>query len=112
LNTIKRGDYSEAYVKRLLERRGYSYILRSLGSLTPIDMIASNGLEVLAVQVKQKNYLPRESKQALIEWASHFNARPCLAYKSRGRWVLSPFTPGWFPVFPDRNELLPRDEVG
>lgn len=105
MNSVEKGDYSEYYVKRLLEKRGYTHILRSLGSLTPIDLIASNGLQILAVQVKQRNYLPPDSKQSLIEWAGKFNAKPCLAHKSRGRWVITPYSPGWLSVFPDSDEL-------
>jgi Holliday junction resolvase len=81
---------AEYHVKRILERLGYVHIIRSFASLSPIDLIASNGSEVIAVQVKQGGYLSMEGRLALVDWASKFNAKPFLARKRRGRWVIVP----------------------
>ena len=86
--TVAKGRLAECYVKRLLERRGYSYIIRSHASLTPIDILASNGNEIVAVQVKQGGYISREERDGLIEWAGKFKASAHVARKERGRWVV------------------------
>jgi len=85
--TVAKGRLAEYCVKRLLERQGYSYIIRSHGSRTPIDLIASDGNSVIAVQVKQGGYISRGERNGLIEWASKFKATPCVALKQRGRWI-------------------------
>jgi len=87
--TVAKGRLAEYYVKRLLERQGYPYIIRSHASLTPIDILASNGNEIVAVQVKQGGYISQEEKKRLIEWAGLFRASPRVARKERGRWVVS-----------------------
>ena len=84
-----KGRMAESYVKRLLERQGYCYVIRSHASLTPIDILASNGTEIVAVQVKQGGYVSQEARQKLVEWAVRFRAKPCVALKQRGRWVTS-----------------------
>ena len=86
--TVAKGRLAEYYVKRLLEKRGYSYIIRSHASLTPIDILASNGNEILAVQVKQGGYISQEERNGLVEWAGKFKADPFFARKAKGRWVL------------------------
>ena len=88
-SSVAKGRLAEYYVKRLLERHGYSYIIRSHASLTPIDILASDGNEIVAVQVKQGGYLSQEEKNGLIEWAGKFKASPCFARKKRGRWAVS-----------------------
>jgi len=65
------------------------YIIRSAGSHTPIDIIASNGKNVFAVQVKQGGYISREEKLQLSQWARAFNAKPVIAIKEKGsKWIL------------------------
>jgi Holliday junction resolvase len=63
-------------------------VILSAASRTPIDMLASNGSEVLAVQVKQGGHFAAGDRRQLVEWASSFKARPCLACKRRGQWVI------------------------
>jgi len=84
-SSFEKGQASEYYVKILLETMGYSFIIRSSASHGPIDLLASNGQEIIAVQVKTRGYLSKGEKDRLIEWASHFKAEPMLAYKKRGR---------------------------
>jgi Holliday junction resolvase len=88
--TVAKGRMAEYHVKRILERLGYVHIIRSFASLSPIDLIASNGSEVIAVQVKQGGYLSTEGRLALVDWADKFHAKPFLARKRRGRWVIIP----------------------
>lgn len=67
---------------------GFSFIIRSTASHGPIDLIASNGWEVIAVQVKTRGYLSEDERRNLIEWANHFKAKPMLAFKKKGRWII------------------------
>ncbi|MDG6918573.1 MAG: hypothetical protein JRN62_03950 [Nitrososphaerota archaeon] len=92
MNSVEKGDQSESYVARMVKKMGYRHAIRSHGSLTPIDIIASNGKEIMAVQVKQRNYLPEDAGADLVDWAAKFNATPYLAYKSHGRWVIAPYS--------------------
>jgi Holliday junction resolvase len=82
-----RGRAAEYWIKWLLEELGY-FVIRSAGSHTPIDLLAAKDGARLAVQVKVKGYLTREEKERLIRWAKQFEAKPMLATKKRGRWVL------------------------
>jgi len=86
---MAKGRLAEYYVKRLLERQGYAYIIRSHASLTPVDILASNGNEIVAVQVKQGGYISRGERNRLMDWASKFKATPCIALKRRGHWIIS-----------------------
>lgn len=51
-------------------------------------MLASNGVTVLAVQVKQGGHFAESDRRQLAEWAGWFKAKPCLARKRRGQWVV------------------------
>ena len=86
--TVAKGRLAECYVKRLLEKQGYTYIIRSHASRTQIDLIASNGTQILAIQVKKGGYVSQVERNNLSEWALAFKAKPCLSVKHRGRWVL------------------------
>lgn len=84
LNTpYKRGLAAEKHVRGLLRARGYTKVILSAASRTPIDMLASNGTVILAVQVKQGGHFAERDRQKLVEWARCFKARPCLARKRR-----------------------------
>ena len=82
-----RGRSAEYWVKAMLEGQGY-LVIRSAASHTPIDLLAAKGGERLAVQVKVKSGFTREEKAELIKWAEQFGAKPILATKKRGRWIL------------------------
>lgn len=86
----KRGRSAEYKVKRRLEALGYRWIIRSAASHTPVDLLCSNGSEILAVQVKAglSPYISQREKRSLIKWAECFNAKPILARRRGGRWVL------------------------
>jgi Holliday junction resolvase len=85
----ERGRNAEYAVKRMLQEMGYRWVIRSAASHSPIDLLASNGVETLAVQCKVGGYISAEEKTSLVEWALKLNARPCLARKNRsGRWVV------------------------
>lgn len=88
-STVSKGRLAEYYVKRLLEQQGYTYIIRSYASLTPIDLLASDGKQVVAVQVKQGGYISRGERNNLVEWAGKFKAAPLVARKHSGRWELN-----------------------
>ncbi|MGQ9469834.1 MAG: restriction endonuclease, partial [Nitrososphaerales archaeon] len=59
-SSYEKGRSSEYYVKMVLERKGYRHIIRSAGSHGPIDLLASNGSEIIVIQVKQKVYLSKD----------------------------------------------------
>jgi len=87
-SSYERGRSSEYYVKMLLESMGYLFIIRSAASHTPIDLLASNGSEIIAVQVKTRGYLNENERRNLTKWASCLKAKPMLALKKKGRWVI------------------------
>ncbi len=85
----ERGRSAEYTVKRMLQEMGYRWVIRSAASHSPIDLLASNGIETLAVQCKVGGYISAEEKAALEEWTLKLNAHPCLAKKNkRGRWMV------------------------
>jgi len=81
-----RGRSGEYWVKGLLEDQGY-FVIRSAASHTPIDLLAARDGVRLAVQVKVKGGFTKGEKEELLRWAKHFEAKPILATKRRGRWV-------------------------
>ncbi|MEM3538519.1 MAG: hypothetical protein QXM29_01920 [Nitrososphaerales archaeon] len=91
-SSYERGRSSEYYVKQMLESMGYQWIIRSAASHSPIDLLASNGSFLLAIQVKARGYLDEDEKRSLIEWANYFKAKPMLAFKKKERWTLKLIT--------------------
>ena len=83
-----KGKRNEYYVERLLKRFGYRYIIKSQGSRGPGDILASNGEEILYVQVKEHKNLSDEERIRLTEWAYAFHAIPAIAFKRKRRWRL------------------------
>ena len=92
----KVGRDAEYQVAKILEKRGYEWVIRSAASHGPIDLLASNGAKVVAVQVKKSGYISPAEVSSLLEWSNRFNAEPYVARKRRGRWEL---------------ELAPRETV-
>jgi Holliday junction resolvase len=91
-STIMKGRHAEYAVMKKLESLGFTWIIRSFASYTPIDLLCSNGSERWAVQVKSSRngaYLSPLQALALREWAAKFDAKPVLARKKRGRWILT-----------------------
>jgi Holliday junction resolvase len=85
----ERGRNAEYAVKRMLQEMGYRWVIRSAASHSPVDLLASNGVETLAVQCKVGGYISLAEKDLLVEWALKLKARPCLARKNKsGRWVV------------------------
>ncbi|NWG08821.1 MAG: hypothetical protein HXX80_00660, partial [Nitrososphaerales archaeon] len=68
-SSYEKGRLSEYHIKQMLETMGYSFIIRSAASHGPIDLLASNVQEIIAVQVKTRGYLSKGGKDRLIEWA-------------------------------------------
>jgi len=84
------GRDAEYWVIRKLEAEGFKWIIRSAGSRGCIDLLASNGIEILAIQVKKRVYLNQREKRHFDEWSKVFKAQAILARKRNGRWVLEP----------------------
>lgn len=87
-NPYKIGRNAEYAIQRILKQKGFNYQIRSAGSHGPIDILASNGLEILAIQVKKKGYLSKQELNRIKDYAKAFNAKPLLAKKHKGRWIL------------------------
>ena len=86
--SYERGRNAEYTVKRMLQDKGY-FVLRSAGSHTPIDLLAGNGKDRLAVQVKYGGSLSAEAKKELLKLAKTFDATPILTRRKKGRWILT-----------------------
>jgi len=83
-----KGRDAEHRIIQKLAVEGFRFIIRSAASRGPIDVLASNGKEILAIQVKKNGYLNVEEKTRLVQWANVFNAKPMIAKKQKGRWRL------------------------
>jgi Holliday junction resolvase len=86
-----KGKNAEAAIRKKLHSAGFTYSIRSFASKGPIDILASNGTETIAIQVKSArrgSYLNEAEKQELLHWSQIFNARPVIASKKRGKWQL------------------------
>ena len=83
------GRNAEYTIKRMLISDGFRYVIRSAGSHTPVDLIATDGKTIVAVQVKKGSYISKDEKALFYEWGKAFGARPVLATKKEGRWVLT-----------------------
>lgn len=65
-------------MRALLQVKGYTKVIMSAESRTPIDMLASNGATVLAVQVKQGGHFAESDRRQLVEWAGCFQGQAML----------------------------------
>jgi Holliday junction resolvase len=86
-----KGKNAEAAIRKKLHSAGFTYSIRSFASKGPIDILASNGQETIAIQVKSArkgSHLNDIEKEELLHWACIFNARPIIASKRRGKWQL------------------------
>ena len=96
-----RGKNAEAEVRRRVKSLGFTYSIRSFASKGPIDILASNGFETIAIQVKSArkgSHLTDEERMQLVQWSRVFNARPIVASKRKGKWHFLPLE--------ERNESM------
>jgi len=85
----EKGRRYEYEAKEKLESWFGMYVIRSAGSHTPIDLLAGNGIQVFAVQVKYDTEPTKAELEALREWAEKFQAIPILMQKQKGgRWKI------------------------
>ncbi len=87
------GRNAEYAIKRMLISEGFKFVIRSAGSHTPVDLIATNGKSIVVVQVKKGSYISKDEKALFYKWGKAFGARPLLATKKEGRWVLTEVKP-------------------
>ncbi|MDW8045639.1 MAG: hypothetical protein RMJ31_07740 [Nitrososphaerota archaeon] len=87
LSSYEKGRNAEYLIMRKLRSMGYEWIIRSSGSHTPIDLLASNGNEIIAIQCKVSGYLNTNERDEFMKWAKYFNAKPILAKKVKSRWI-------------------------
>jgi Holliday junction resolvase len=73
----------------MLISNGFTFVIRSAGSHTPVDLIATNGKSMVVVQVKKGSYISREEKALFYRWGKAFGAKPLLATKKDGHWTLT-----------------------
>lgn len=88
-----RGKNAEAEVRRRVRLLGFTFSIRSFASKGPIDILASDGIETIAIQVKSArkgSRLTDEERAELVQWSRVFNARPIVASKRKGRWHFLP----------------------
>jgi len=90
MNSYQKGRTLEYAVIHKLKREGYRFFIRSAGSKGAIDVLASNGMEILAIQAKKNGYLTEKEKNRLLAAAEAFKAKPCLAYKKAKKLQLKP----------------------
>ncbi len=83
------GRNAEYTIKRMLISKGFTFVIRSAGSHTPVDLIATDGKRIVVVQVKKGSYISRDEKDRFYDWGKAFGARPLLATKKDGRWAFT-----------------------
>jgi Holliday junction resolvase len=85
---IEKGIAAERLIRTKLRDMGYM-VMRSAGSKGPIDLLAANEHERLAIQVKAGSKKPSKHELEQVYKASQlFNAHPMIAMKYHGRWWL------------------------
>jgi len=87
------GRNAEYTIKRMLISQGFTFVIRSAGSHTPVDLIATDGRSIVVVQVKKGSYISKEEKALFYQWGKAFGATPLLATKKEGRWGLAEVKP-------------------
>lgn len=90
------GRNAEYMIKRMLISEGFKFVIRSAGSHTPVDLIATDGKSIVVVQVKKGSYISKIEKALFYDWGKAFGAKPLLATKKDGRWVLTEVKPSSF----------------
>ena len=90
MSSYRKGRALEYAVIRKLIKEGFCFFIRSAGSKGAIDVLASNGMEILAIQVKKNGYLTEKEKTRLLKVAQAFKAKPYLAYKKAKKLQLKP----------------------
>jgi Holliday junction resolvase len=85
---IEKGIAAERLIRTKLRDMGY-IVMRSAASRGPIDLLAANEHERLAIQVKAGRRRPSKAELEEVYRASQlFNAQPMIAMKHHGRWWL------------------------
>ena len=101
--SYKKGYRLEQRVRKFLEERGF-FVVRSAGSKSPVDLLAGDGHDLLAIQVKAGKDMTRKERLALIEAAEKLKAHPIFAKREKyGRKIK------FYYVKPDKcviNETL------
>ena len=90
------GRNAEYTIKKMLMSQGFRFVIRSAGSHTPVDLIATDGKRTVVVQVKKGSYISKDEKALFYEWGKAFGSRPLLATKKDGRWILIEVKPSSF----------------
>ncbi|MFQ6055539.1 MAG: restriction endonuclease [Methanosarcinales archaeon] len=76
-----RGVKLEYKVKNLLEEKGY-FVMRSVGSHGPVDLIAGNGREIIVIQCKTNlERINKEDIRSLNIAAVKLKAKPFIVGK-------------------------------
>jgi Holliday junction resolvase len=90
------GRNAEYAIKRMLISKGFTFVIRSAGSHTPVDLIATDGKNIVVVQVKKGSYISKDEKALFYDWGKAFDAKPLLATKKDGHWTLTEVRPSSF----------------
>lgn len=83
MSNYTRGRALEYAVRDHLGRLGYR-VIRAASSKGAADLIAARDGLVLVVQCKLDGKIPPAEREALLDWAGHFDGTALVAYRKRG----------------------------
>ena len=96
---VEKGIAAERLIRTKLREEGY-IVMRSAASKGPIDLLAANKSERLAIQVKAGGKKPSKQELSEVYMASQlFAAKPIIAKKYQKRW--------WLYLIQENLELKP-----
>lgn len=89
MTPYEKGYERERKAREILESWFGCVTIRSGKSGTPVDIIAGNGIEVFAVQVKPEEDRSKIDMNELRKWAEMYQAIPTeMLYCKGGRWKI------------------------
>lgn len=105
----RRGRDLEYSVVTYLTKLGYC-AQRSAGSHKPVDVIAGNGIRMLAIQCKNRKRpeISTREWEALLKWARAYRACPILVERRDRKTTWSLLTPNYGYMFVDMDWLLSK----
>ena len=81
MSNYRKGYRAEREIMEYMKVQYGCVSVRSAGSHSPIDILAGNGKQVFAIQVKAGKRKVKVDKETLTKWAKMFNAIPMIASK-------------------------------
>ena len=81
INTKRKGARWERKVRKMLEQEGW-FVVRQAASAFPDLVAISPQKDIYFIECKNHNYLSSKEKEALLELAQKYHAKPIYAYKN------------------------------